>query len=731
MAQRHENGVIGFKSVQILHDDQLGAGAWGQICKAKCDDLICAAKMLHPILLPDDCDMIMRFTAECKLLSTLTHPNIVTYIGVCQDLDTRLPVLLMELMDESLNHYLESYSQPVPYHLQINICHDVALALSFLHANDIVHRDVCGSNILHVGNAQVTKLSDFYMAVMNISDCDDLSMCPGSYAYMPPEAVTNHPKYTEKLDCFSFGVVMVQVMTRLFPEPGDRTKHINDPSVKCAIAIEIPQIDRRQSHISKIDRGHPLLPIALDCLKDKDVNRPTAHQLCERIGALTETPQYKESKRISNADLHEQLVSERQRHSSEQEHNRDEIHRLREEIKQKEIVITDVFENAEHQRLASERELQNKRRQISQLEQQLKQSQEETQQLHQELLQSLQRERELIQARQQISDLQQQMHAEQQGATQERDQLLREKDDRIRELECRLEQVEVEALGPRVTGLQLLPQGDSWKVPRREVQVIEQIGEGASGLVSRGRFQGQTVAVKQIHRWILQQVYVLNEFKREVGIMATIQHPNLVRFIAAVFDDRVKQHLDSPLLVLELLHANLRNAYNEYDLGPSKSVQIFCDVAYGLHYLHEHSEPIIHRDVSAPNVLLESLPGDMWRAKLSDFGSANFLKRAKTFGVGAIVYTAPEMFPREGPSTPMPRPTTKCDVFSYGIVVVEVITKTMPTTENRHELFGEVKRKWRLMYNLVSECTEVSPHARPTMADVLNTLNRIPTARPR
>ena len=226
-------------------------------------------------------------------------------------------------------------------------------------------------------------------------------------------------------------------------------------------------------------------------------------------------------------------------------------------------------------------------------------------------------------------------------------------------------------------------------------------------------------------------MYVLDEFKREVGIMASIQHPNLIRFIAAVFDERVDQRLDSPLLVLELLHTNLRDAYNQYDLGPSKSVSIFCDIAYGLHYLHEHSKPIIHRDVSAPNVLLESLPGEMWRAKLSDFGSANFLKRAKTFRVGDIVYTSPEMFPREGPNAPMPRPTTKCDVFSYGIVVVEVITKTMPTTENRHKLFGEVERKWRLMYDSVSRCTEVSPHARPTMADILNTLNRIPTARPR
>ena len=336
-----------------------------------------------------------------------------------------------------------------------------------------------------------------------------------------------------------------------------------------------------------------------------------------------------------------------------------------------------------------------------------------TQQLRHEQLQSSQREHELTQARQQIS--------------MERDQLR----ERIRELERRLEQSEVEALGSRVTQLQLLPQGDSWNVPRHEVQITELLGSGASGLVSKGRFQGQAVAVKQIHRWILPEVYALEEFKREVGIMAMIQHPNLVRFIAAVFDKRVEQLLDSPLLVLELLHTNLRDAYKKYDLSPNKFVPIFRDVAYSLHYLHEHNEPIIHRDVSAPNILLESLPGDMWRAKLSDFGSANFLKRAKTLGVGAIVYTAPEMFPREGPSAPMPCPTTKCDVFSYGIVLVEVITKTMPTTENRHQLFGEVERKWRLMYDLISQCTEVSPHARPTMAEVLNTLNRIPTARPR
>ena len=265
------------------------------------------------------------------------------------------------------------------------------------------------------------------------------------------------------------------------------------------------------------------------------------------------------------------------------------------------------------------------------------------------------------------------------------------------------------------------------QVKRNEVVTIKEIGRGASGLVSKGRFHGQEVAVKQIHHEILAQQHVMEEFRREVRIMASIQHPNLVRFIGAVFDESVQNLTATPLLLLELLQKNLRQAYEESDLGFGVALSIFRDVAYGLHYLHEHQEPIIHRDVSAPNVLLEALPGGTWRAKLSDFGSANFLKRSKTPAMGAIVYTAPEMFPREDPTAPMPRPTVKCDVFSYGIVLIEVITRSMPSTDNRHRLFQELQRKWSEIHDLVIQCTQTSPSNRPTMSCVLNTLYRVPT----
>ena len=56
--------------------------------------------------------------------------------------------------------------------------------------------------------------------------------------------------------------------------------------------MQIPEIERRQKHISQVDPNHSLLPIALDCLKDEASERPSAHQLCERVADLKEKPKY-------------------------------------------------------------------------------------------------------------------------------------------------------------------------------------------------------------------------------------------------------------------------------------------------------------------------------------------------------------------------------------------------------------------------------------------------------
>ena len=299
--------IYQFKNIQLFKDLSLGIGSYGTVCKAKCDDLLCAAKIIHPTLfnptllhqmapqrkhrLP-----IRRFEQECEFMSAIRHPNIVQYLGIFRDTDTHLPVLLMELMDESLTHFLESSTVPISYNIQVNICHDVALALSFLHSNNIVHRDLSSNNILLIGNMRA-KVSDFGMA--RLSDINShatcFTMCPGTDVYMPPEAVQDKPVYTEKLDCFSFGVITVQVLTQQFPNPGDRfqTIELNHPGLPTgSVLVQVPEVKRRQNHICQIPSNHLLLPIALDCLKDKSNERPSAHQLCERVADLKENSEY-------------------------------------------------------------------------------------------------------------------------------------------------------------------------------------------------------------------------------------------------------------------------------------------------------------------------------------------------------------------------------------------------------------------------------------------------------
>ena len=226
MAEQRDNNIM-FKSIRLFKDQTLGIGSYGKVCKAECDDLLCAAKLVHETLFdPTAEDLVApqrqhrlplrRFEQECEFLSTIRHPNIVQYLGMFEDPDTLLPVLLMELMDDSLTHFLESTLHPIPYHIQVNICHDISLALSYLHSNAIIHRDLSSNNVLLIGSIRA-KVTDFGMArLVDIHPQSSRTMCPGTDVYMPPEAVSDNPVYTDKIDCFSFGVVAIQIITRLF-----------------------------------------------------------------------------------------------------------------------------------------------------------------------------------------------------------------------------------------------------------------------------------------------------------------------------------------------------------------------------------------------------------------------------------------------------------------------------------------------------------------------------------
>ena len=301
-----------FKRVQLLKNEIIGTGSYGAVCKAKCDQLICAAKLLYPVLfqieVPDPGkehrQPFHRFEQECQFLSQVNHPNIVQYLGTYRDPDTNAPVLLMELMDESLTHFLESSPRDIPYHIQVNFAMDVAQAITFLHSNNIIHRDLSSNNVQLIAGSRA-KVSDFGMFKIIGLHQAPLTRCPGTPPYMSPEALDNPPTYTEKLDIFSFGVLLIQIMTRLFPEPGDQFETViiplpHDPTHKMKSKIPIPELTRRQSHINLIEHTHPLLPTALECLKDEGVERPCSQRLCESLDVLKHSARYKDSSNFEN-----------------------------------------------------------------------------------------------------------------------------------------------------------------------------------------------------------------------------------------------------------------------------------------------------------------------------------------------------------------------------------------------------------------------------------------------
>ena len=388
MAERvRDQERFSFKTVQLLKDQSLGIGSYGAVCKAICDDLVCAAKIIHPTLFdPSALHQIApqrehrlpirRFEQECEFMSNMRHPNIVQYLGTYRDsADTLLPVLLMELMDDSLTHFLESSPQPIPYHIAVDICHDVTLALSFLHSNNIVHRDLSSNNVLLRGNV-LAKVTDFGMA--RLGDINPhatrftSTMCPGTDVYMPPEAVQDKPVYTEKIDCFSFGVITLQILTRLFPKPGDRMQEVgfNHPGFPSGtLLVRMPEVSRRQNHISQVDPDHPLLPVILDCLKDKDNERPSAHQVCERVADLKRMEKYIDNARTvqDKDEVIQSLASRVEENIRAISSKEEEIHQLRQQLQLALEEREEIIQNKVQTLMEKSKQLTEKDEQLEEL----------------------------------------------------------------------------------------------------------------------------------------------------------------------------------------------------------------------------------------------------------------------------------------------------------------------------------------------------------------------------
>ena len=256
--------------------------------------------------------------------------------------------------------------------------------------------------------------------------------------------------------------------------------------------------------------------------------------------------------------------------------------------------------------------------------------------------------------------------------------------------------------------LRLTASSSHWIVRSEEVEMTgPELGRGGWAIVSVATFRGMRVAAKTIHRLIISH-HNVQLFRREMNMAARLRHPNLVQFIGATMEGNM-------VILTELMPTSLRAQLQQDIYMPPKIVMsVSLDVARALNYLHQmQPDPIIHRDISSANVLLEPLRDGQWRAKLSDYGTVNLFHQLETVNPGSPVYAAPEA------NDPRLQ-STKMDIYSFGTLMLEMLTGQLPTPEDRPALLLKVHHDQLL--DLIHRCLSGRAQDRPDAATFIREL---------
>ena len=268
----------------------IGVGAYGRVYEVEYCGTTCAAKEVHSILvgIGEQFDAIKEaFLTECVRSSSLSHPNIVHFLGVYSSGgQSLLPVLVMERMQESLTSVVENYPN-IPMYIKLAMLLDVSRGLWYLHSHHppIIHRDISPNNVL-LTSQFVAKIRDLGVAkVIQADSKKTKTRAPGTVDFMPPEALLDTPVYGPSLDVFSYGGVILHVVNQEWPNP----LHYVMTDHKTGKVLGLTEVERRQQHLDKMI-GTPvdLRSLAEECLDNQPSRRPLISGVTERMKRMKE-----------------------------------------------------------------------------------------------------------------------------------------------------------------------------------------------------------------------------------------------------------------------------------------------------------------------------------------------------------------------------------------------------------------------------------------------------------
>ncbi|XVF59532.1 hypothetical protein PTKIN_Ptkin07bG0283600 [Pterospermum kingtungense] len=206
-----EKATNGFSDKQTL-----GTGAYGTVYAGKLhnDDWVAIKRFRFR-----DSDSIDQVMNEIKLLSSVSHPNLVRLLGCC--IEEGEPILVYEFMPNGTlsQHLQKERSEGLPWTVRLTIAAETAKAIAYLHSVDppIFHRDIKSSNIL-LDYSYRSKVADFGLSRLGIngmSESSHISTAPqGTPGYLDPQ-YHQYFHLSDKSDVYSFGVVLVEMITAL------------------------------------------------------------------------------------------------------------------------------------------------------------------------------------------------------------------------------------------------------------------------------------------------------------------------------------------------------------------------------------------------------------------------------------------------------------------------------------------------------------------------------------
>jgi len=264
-----------------------------------------------------------------------------------------------------------------------------------------------------------------------------------------------------------------------------------------------------------------------------------------------------------------------------------------------------------------------------------------------------------------------------------------------------------------------------WKIDVKDLTFKSRIGKGNFGEVYDGDYLGTRVAIKKLYfvNDELMQKYI----EREMDTLTNLAHPNIVQFMGLCIE------LEDIYIVTEFvpggdLRAILKDVAHE--IPWEVRTDIAKQLAAAMNYLH--SRNIIHRDLKSHNLLV----GDGWKIKVCDFGLARPMDRGAKKEehqsqlmtiVGTNEWMAPEvMLGLEYDH--------KCDVFSYAMVMYELLTRDKPPQRVVRDQFGFPASEYKSsipeetpeeLWDLLTLCSERDPGARPEFKEIIRKITEI------